>query len=772
MIIWRKFKSFGIIGVIAGCAFAGAPAEAAEGIYGLVAGRGQNASSPALALVIPSSTSAALYDLSTSLTNLPGWGNTHNASACALNSKGSLGLVGGSNGGAPALALVIPSSTSAALYDLSTSLKTLPGWGNNSDASTCALNSKGSLGLVGGRKGGAPTLALVIPSSTSAALYDLSTSLKNLPGWGTNSGALACALNSKGTIGLVGGVSFAGPALALVIPSSISAALYDLSTSLNSLPGWGNNSEASTCALNSKGTIGLVGGSRPGAPLLALVIPSSTSAALYDLSTSLKNLPGWGNNSVASACALNSKGTIGLVGGSSPATPLLALVIPSSTSAALYDLSTSLKNLPGWGTVGCFVQSCALNSSGSIGLVGGEGQSAGPALALVIPSSTSAALYDLSTSLNALPGWESDGNVFSCALSSLTPTTTGPYTNSVFYMMMTESSALSAHVSYERMRIQRPGSRPNSETAYLAAALLQNHAQVQADDFSPLELHNPELSAEAPYDIWLTSFGDLLHQTKQGSSPSFTNQVAGGLLGFDARCGRGGVVGGALGYAFDYVHYGEGLGHAKINQETAVVYGSWNENIGYVNGALWGGLYQVTNERHALFLTSTAKIDGFLLSPHIEGGAVLRTPKDFFYIEPFGMVDWANSWQKSYGETGPFLNLDVPSHYTSLLRSEAGVRFYETVTTETLQILLVEKLSYINQTPFRMGDKIVTFIGSDIPFPVAIGSTRTQNLGGVELHCWFVPYEPKSFYGSIDAQAEIGSSFQSYLAFFTIGRRF
>ena len=282
----------------------------------------------------------------------------------------------------------------------------------------------------------------------------------------------------------------------------------------------------------------------------------------------------------------------------------------------------------------------------------------------------------------------------------------------------------------------------------------------------------PALSAEAPYDIWLMPFGDLLHQAKEGSLPSFTNQVAGGLLGFDAQCGREGVVGGSLGYAFDYVHYGEGLGHAKINQETAAVYGSWNGNIGYVNGALWGGIYQVTNERHALFFTSIGKIDGYLLSPHIEGGAVLRTPKDFFYIEPFGMVDWANSWQKSYRETGTPLVLDVPSRHASLLKCEAGLRFYETITIKTLQILLVEKASYINQTPFNMGDETVTFVGSDIPFPAAIGGTRTQNLAGIEVHCWFVPLKVKSFYGSIDAQGEFGSSFQSYLASFTIGRRF
>jgi autotransporter-like protein len=780
--MWRKFKSSAILGILGGCAIAGMPASADQGSIGLVAGQGQNSTTPALALIIPSSTSATLYDLSAALNGLPGWtGPASAVNGCALSS-GGIGLVAGSaqNFNTAALALVIPSSTFAALYDLSTSLTNLPGWGTGSAAFGCALNSSGSLGLVTGGNLN-PTLALAIPSSTSAALYDLSTSLDALPGWGTVGQASGCALNSSGSIGLVAGLgqNFTAAALALAIPSSTSAALYDLSASLDAL--WGTLSEAFGCALNSSGSIGLVAGQGivggEANPALALVVPSSTSAALYDLSASLRALPGWGTPfGIALDCALNGSGSLGLVAGQSgvspaPVAPALALIIPSSTSAALYDLSASLQNLPGWGTAG-FAGSCALNSSGSLGLVAGQGQgSSAPALALVIPSSTSAALYDLSNSLINLPGWGPSGGAFACALSSLTPTAIGPF-GSELYTMMTESSTLSAHVSYERMRRQRLSSRPTSETAYLAFSKRPKQERVQPDDLSPRELHYPALSAKTPYDIWLMPFGDLLHQKKEGTVPSFTNQVAGTLLGFDAEVGKEGVVGGALGYAFDYVHYGEKTGHAKINQETAVVYGSWNGNIGYVNGALWGGIYQVTNERHALFLTSVGKMDGYLLSPHIEGGAVLRTPKDFFYIEPFGMLDWANSWRKSFGETGPVLNLDVPSHYTSMLRSEAGVRFYETITTGTLQILLVEKASYINQTPFRMGDKTVTFVGSDIPFSVAIGSTHTQNLGGAELHCWFIPLDPKSIYGSIDAEVEIGASFQSYLAFFTVGRRF
>jgi len=47
-------------------------------------------------------------------------------------------------------------------------------------------------------------------------------------------------------------------------------------------------------------------------------------------------------------------------------------------------------------------------------------------------------------------------------------------------------------------------------------------------------------------------------------------------------------------------------------------------------------------------------------------------------INPFVMVDWANNWQDEYEEegNGPF-NISEVDHYSWLLRTEAGIRFYQ-----------------------------------------------------------------------------------------------
>ena len=145
--------------------------------------------------------------------------------------------------------------------------------------------------------------------------------------------------------------------------------------------------------------------------------------------------------------------------------------------------------------------------------------------------------------------------------------------------------------------------------------------------------------------------------------------------------------------------------------------------------------------------------------------------KNYFSLELFGMLDWVNNWQSHFSETGP-TGLFVPEHYSSLLRSEAGARFYERLERSWGQVLFIEKLSYVNQTPFQLGDTSVSFAVSDLFFPVSMGSTQSQNLGAIEFHCLIVPERPNSFYGSIDLQGEFGSSFQSYFAAATIGRTF
>ena len=123
------------------------------------------------------------------------------------------------------------------------------------------------------------------------------------------------------------------------------------------------------------------------------------------------------------------------------------------------------------------------------------------------------------------------------------------------------------------------------------------------------------------YSLWVAPFGNYVHQDARQAIPTYTNKIAGALLGFDYYCAPGMVFGAGLAYAFNKVQYSRKFGHSIINQESAVLYSSFDNSLFYVNAALWGGLYQTSNTRKSFtFITSKSNPHGWNLTPHLELG--------------------------------------------------------------------------------------------------------------------------------------------------------
>lgn len=244
------------------------------------------------------------------------------------------------------------------------------------------------------------------------------------------------------------------------------------------------------------------------------------------------------------------------------------------------------------------------------------------------------------------------------------------------------------------------------------------------------------------------------------------------LAGCDYHPSSDILVGGALGYAYNYMHYANSLGHGNIQEEMLSFYGSFTWEHVWINTALWGGFYQLHNKRHMLSITSTGSADGWILSPHIEVAG--RLGKDgFCAIEPFALFDWVNNWQDGFTERGVSgFNLVVPGQYNSLLRSEIGLRFYEEMIWAVGRLLLEEKASYVNQAPFHMQNANVAFVSSASIFPVATGSTSVQNLGGVAFRASFFPSSSSYPYVALNLQGEFGTDYQSYFAGIELGKNF
>ncbi len=275
------------------------------------------------------------------------------------------------------------------------------------------------------------------------------------------------------------------------------------------------------------------------------------------------------------------------------------------------------------------------------------------------------------------------------------------------------------------------------------------------------------------FSVWSTPFYDHLHQKSLGTTPAFHERIAGALLGFDyttSYC----VVGAGVGASGSSIHYSESLkSHAHLNEEFGLAYASFQWNRFFLNATLWGGGYQLRTARNSPFsISSKSHAKGYLLSPHLEFSAAAYR-KGLWTVEPFVMGDWVSSWQKKYTEKGASgFNLVVPRQYASLLRSEIGVRLYETLHYTWGELSFEEKASYVNLAPFQFNPVTTYFVGgAPSAFSVSTGSNKVQNLGSVQALISLTPKQVRYPFASMSFQGEWGSSYWSYLGAVELGWR-
>lgn len=505
-------------------------------------------------------------------------------------------------------------------------------------------------------------------------------------------------------------------------------------------------------AINNS-SIGIIGGQTSSEGYAAFLQGSS----LTPIST--LDLP---MGQIASVAINNSQSAI-IAGSDSMENPYSALVAP--------DMTLTVLDIPI--LVGGNLASVAINDAG-LSIIGGQDQDGNGYAALVSPLG---AITVLNTDL---PGGGEIGAVamLPSILSSVTPTSAGPYGSPINSLLAT-SFALQGHMnthhkqqSWKKKGVNHQVSLSIEEREELIADA--NDEKIQTKSRINSSSLSTKTETASPYCFWFTPFNDYINLGQQGSVPAFVNEIAGGLVALDCRKGDH-VFGGGFAYAFNYAQVSQSLGHSKVNEEVACLFESFQSGPFFVNGTIWGGGYQLASVRHSGFgITSTGKSHGWLISPHLEiSGVFYQNVANWFIFEPFGMADWVNNWQAAFTESGASgLNLSMPSLYSSLLRTEAGLRFYETLSYGWGRVILEQKASYINQAPFHVQTATTFFVGSASTFSVVTGSSSVQNLAGVELHADIISWDEKYPYGAFDFQGEFGSSFQSYFVSAEIGKRF
>lgn len=697
--------------------------------------------------------------------------------SAAINESGN-GIIGGRDTTGPIYAALVPPSGNP-LMPLTFPEPTASGGIINS----VAINNSGN-GMIGGQAYFDMQPAYAASVSPSGAL----TSLTLTGGIATHGTISSVSINSSRK-GMIGGQDLSGtqPAYAALVSPSGTVAPLTLTGDI------ATTGKIVSVAINSSGN-GLIGGQNliGMQPAYAARISSSGTVTPLTLGTTM-SMSGIINN-----VAINDSGN-GIIGGqdlidSQPA--YAALISPSGTVTPLALGSNMAMN----GTI----YSVAINSAGN-GILGGwDLTGTQPAYAALFTSSgtvipltftggiaTSGWINSVALSLfSNLPTGSLSGNnlifanyinefasekafyfipavldgTLNRALESAAPTRNGVSIYTASNNLFDLTTSFSNH--FRNQSSARFSEQQTSMTALentLSADELLASCCLQKKGTTPL-LPVPRFS------IWFEAIGALAYQKPQDQTVGFNPTTGGALLAFDSLMTPELRVGGGVSYLFTHIHEKQGQGHSNINQEEVFVYSSWDNRQFYADMLLMGGAVQIDQVRNTKItgfsFQSSSHPNGWQFLPHLELGfkknVVEPSATSQFYLNPFVMLDWANTWQESYKEKGnsPF-NAAQTSYYGSLLRTEAGVRFYETLFFKSWNFSIQEKISYVNTQSFNGGKVNAFLVGSPGSFTVETLSSA-QNLGVAQLAMSFDPLNACYPTSTIFYQGEFGSEYQSH----------
>lgn len=574
-----------------------------------------------------------------------------------------------------------------------------------------AINSVGD-GLIGGRDNGG-VIAYAAKVSSSGTV----TSLSGLP---SNTLIQSVSINASG-MGIIGGVDNIGnPYAALVSTSNVVTPLLGLPSDFSIFG----------VAINASGN-GLIGGTNGsgGSSFVALV---SASGAVTPIT-----LP---SPSEVFTVALNNQGT-GLVGGDAFPNPdaFAALISPSGTFITITGLPSS-----------GFLNSVAilLQQIPTAGLTGNN---------LILANYINANSPD--TAFYFVPS-EFNGTLAD-ALESAAPTRHG------FDLFIADNNLFALNNSFTQ-HVEDTRHYYLFQEKFCADRTADKNKKQEQESGCACEL------TKRPHQIWFKALGTTFRQKAQHQTPSFQPWIGGAILGFDLHTYADTAYGLGAAYVYSRDHQAQGAGHSYINQEFLFAYAILDSEHFYGDVALWAGLFQIHNTRHIKMtgfdFRASSHPKGWQFAPHAEVGYHHNYSVATF--EPFVMLDWVHNWQKAYEEkgSGPF-NFGQRPNDSSFLRSEIGLRVYETIEFQTWRLIFQEKGSYVNKKPFDVGDVRAYLVGALGTFTVAT-LTSPQNLGLVEGKILFESHNPCRPYGSVAYQGEFGPTYQSHQLSLNVGWNF
>lgn len=268
--------------------------------------------------------------------------------------------------------------------------------------------------------------------------------------------------------------------------------------------------------------------------------------------------------------------------------------------------------------------------------------------------------------------------------------------------------------------------------------------------------------------LWVSGFTDLMHQDAQHQTPSFSALTGGILLGAD-HVYENGLLGAAFAYCNSSIHEEYHLGKATLNLGSVALYGSTYLSKFFIESAIWGGYQHTHNHRNIYFphfdKTASSSFNFYLGDLHFATGYTFS-----LYFEPFVSLDWAMNLNNSNTEHGasPF-NMHRKHHFSSMLQTEAGFNSYFSRDYNWGYWIVHSKASFINKTPFKVGDVRVSLIGAPNSLSV---STFTSSQQMFSPSVEFFVRKNNGVFTSFLYDGEFGSGFIDNKVMVRIGRFF
>jgi autotransporter-associated beta strand protein len=357
-------------------------------------------------------------------------------------------------------------------------------------------------------------------------------------------------------------------------------------------------------------------------------------------------------------------------------------------------------------------------------------------------------LFDLEPVLSDCPS-------FLAVLESLDPARYGTLSLSCLEMGLEFASALNNRVMINHSR-RAEKSKGMPDIALLSMA--------KPDQIVPQGSIRKAAREEKNWDVWADGFDECLHGPTDSQNPAFNTNLYGVLLGAEKWLPHG-MVGFGAGYADARVSEKHDLGIGKLRDYTAFLYGSAYWNNWYFDLGAFGSFLKIHSERNFLrpLVQTGAVSDHHAIQATLHFATGYDFPTTWGTFEPFGFADWVVQTENKFEETGSPYDMRLRSRKLSMLRSEAGLHYYQNWKSAWGMCIMKETFAYVNKAPFGVGEMEAAIIGVPGIF-LQNSYTTVENLfhGGVQVFMTrSVEGNKTAPFFSLSYDVEVGSGYLS-----------